>query len=70
MAVAVAVSVAVMLLVVATVAVVMGRRRRGPRIPDGTVAERVLRAQIEQAAAQDRATRMHPDVVRSWMRPR
>jgi hypothetical protein len=68
--VAVAVSVAVVLLAVTIVPVTVRRRRRGPRIPDETAAERALRARNEQIAAQERATRMHPDVVRHWMRPR
>jgi hypothetical protein len=43
-------------------------RRRPP--PDGQAAERALQARIERANAQNRATQMHPDYVRSWMRPR
>ena len=44
------------------------RRRRRPR-PDGQAAERALQARIERAGAQNRATQMHPDCVRYWMRP-
>jgi hypothetical protein len=32
--------------------------------------QKAQRARTEQIAAQERATRMHPDVVRYWMRPR
>ena len=64
-------SVAVVLMAVCTtIAILTSRRRRKPRIAAETSAERALRAQIERVAAQERATRMHPDVVRSWMRPR
>jgi len=65
---AVTLSVAVVFLT-AGVPVFVRRRRRRPRIAE-TKAERALRARIEEAAAQERATRMHPDVVRYWMRPR
>jgi hypothetical protein len=44
------------------------RSRRRPRL-DGQAAERALQARIERANAQKRATQMHPDYVRSWMRP-
>ena len=64
-------SVAVVLTAVCTtIAVLASRRRRKPRVAAETAAERALRAHIERVAAQERATRMHPDVVRSWMRPR
>ena len=64
-------SVAVVLMgVCTTLTVLRSRRRRKPRIAAETAAERALRAHIERVAAQERATRMHPDVVRSWMRPR
>jgi hypothetical protein len=56
--------------VATTIAILMSRRPRKPRIAAETAAERALRARIEQVAAQERATRMHPDVVRDWMRPR
>ena len=46
---------------------VRSRSRRRPRI-DGQAAERAVRARIEQASAQNRATQFHPDLVRSWMR--
>ncbi len=48
---------------------VIAWRRRGPTRLDGEAAERAVRARIEQTAAQDRANGMHPDCVRSWMRP-
>jgi len=47
---------------------VRSRRRRRPRL-DGQEAERAVQARIERASAQNRATQMHPDFVRSWMRP-
>jgi hypothetical protein len=63
-------SVAVLaLLPVAIGGVVIIWRRRWPTHLDGEAAERAVRARIEQAAAQERATSMHPDCVRSWMRP-
>ena len=64
----VAVSIAV-LLAVAVVLVLVARRRRGGASSAGTAAEKALRASDEQVAAQDRATQMHPDAVRDWMRP-
>ena len=64
----IAVSIAVLLVVVSAVAVVVARRRRRAD-PAETAAERALRASDEQVAAQDRATEMHPDAVRDWMRP-
>jgi hypothetical protein len=63
------ISVAMVLPAGTTIAILVSQRRRKPRIAAETVAERALRARIEQIAAQERATRMHPDAVRSWMRP-
>lgn len=65
-----AIGVVGLVLIVSFVGMAVSRRRRGRRRPHGAAAERALRAQIERAEAQERATRMHPDAVRSWMRPR
>jgi anti-sigma-K factor RskA len=65
---AVAGSAAVVVLAAIGGAVVVSRRRR--TTPDETDAEIALRARNEQVAAQERATRFHPDAVRNWMRPR
>ena len=43
-------------------------RRRGREDP--AAVERAVRAARERAAVQQRMTRMHPDFVRDWMRPR
>jgi hypothetical protein len=65
------------MLVVAVVAlsavlggIFVGRRFRARARPRTGALERALQARQEQALAQERATRMHPDCVRPWMRPR
>ena len=44
--------------------------RRWRAGPDPEAAERAVRERQERAAVQDRMTRMHPDFVKDWMRPR
>jgi len=48
---------------------VLGHRRRRRR-GDPDAVERAVRAAAERAAVQERATQIHPDFVRDWMRRR
>ena len=62
---------AVVLVLVALVGLVLVRRRKRRAWRGGPeAADRAVRAQAEWVEVQRRMTRMHPDFVRDWRRPR
>ena len=62
---------AVVLVLVVLVGLVLVRRRKRRAWRGGPeAADRAVRAQVERVEVQRRTTRMHPDFVRDWMRPR